>query len=98
MKKQKIEQLLSDALKKEAELFPSPSPTLRNRLLFTPQRVRKIVWTTAIGFATTAVILFFICVDFNQQPEHVDDYFKPTKVVDLNEMNFESTKIIQLEE
>jgi hypothetical protein len=98
MKKQNIERLLSDALKKEAEAFPSPSPNLRNRLLFTPQRVRKIVWTTAIGFATTAVILFFICVDFQQQPEYVDDYFKPTKVVDLNEMNFEPTKIIQLEE
>lgn len=98
MKKQDFEKYLSDALKKQLETFPEPSPNLRSRLLFTPQRVRKIVWTTAIGFATTAVILFFICVDFQQQSEYVDDYFKPTKVVDLNEMNFEPTKIIQLEE
>ncbi len=92
MKKQDVKKLLSDALKKEAEAFPSPSPNLRNRLLFTPQRVRKIVWTTAIGFTTTAVILFFICVDFHQPPEFVDDYFKPTKTVDLNDLSFEPTK------
>ncbi len=97
--KKKFEHQLSHALKKELNAFPKPSPQLRNRLLdFEPQRVRKIVWSTAMGLVSTAVILFFICVGVHQQPERANDYFQPTKTVDLNELSFKPTKIVNLDE
>lgn len=97
MKKHKFENQLSKALKKELYAFPKPSPHLRNRLLaFEPQRVRKIAWTTAIGLVSTAMILFFICVGYNSNSEKENVSFKPTKIVDLNDLHFEPTRVIQL--
>lgn len=98
MKNKDIEKYLSHALKKELQVFPSPSPNLHNRLtMLMTQRRKKTLMSVTIGFATTAIILFFICIDFHQKPKIVDDYFKPTKTVDLNEISFEPTKTIKLD-
>jgi hypothetical protein len=98
VKYNELEKYISAALKKELQAFPSPSPNLRNRLfVLTPKRLKKFVWGAAIGFAATTTILLFICVDFHQKPKIVDDYFQPTKTIDLNEMSFEPTKTINLD-
>jgi hypothetical protein len=97
MKKQDFEKLLSNALKREVEAFPSPSPTLRNRLLFTPQRVRKIVWSTAIGFTTTFIIAFAICIRTSQMSnKETTDPFKPTQIVTAqkSDSDYLPTKVV----
>jgi len=97
MKKNDIEEYLSKALKKELETFQPPSPQLRERLLISaPRRVKKLVWRTALGFVSTAIIILFICVK-QDKPVIVDECFKPTRVVDLIEISFEPTKVINHE-
>jgi hypothetical protein len=98
MIKQCLEKHLSDALKKELAIFPKPSRQLRNRLVVsTPQRTKKIVRNAAVGIVSIAIVLIFICVGQQDKPQIVDNYFKPTKVIDLNELSFEPTKIVKVE-
>ena len=51
-----------------------------------------------LGFVSAIIILLSICLEHPSRPIIVNNYFEPTKVVDLNDLDFKPTKVVQLTE
>jgi len=92
-----LERKIKKAMQAEKNAFPQPSPSLQKRLhTLQPQRLKRVAWKTSLGFAATVILLAAICVKDQKQTAVEDNYFKPTQVVDLNDLNFEPTQTIYL--
>ena len=97
--KNSIDRQIENVLKKEKQAFPLPSPTLKQRLYASaPSRTKRIAWKTMLGFVSAIIILLSICLEHPSRPIIVNNYFEPTKVVDLNDLDFKPTKVVQLTE
>lgn len=94
-----FEYKVSHALKKEKGIWPKPSRQLRQHIQTAIQvPLVKVNWRAAIGIAISCIILAVICTQYDPNPGRGDDYFKPTKVVDLGGVSFQPTKTVNWDE
>ena len=95
MKKYDYKKVLKKALNNEKQSWEPASADLKNRLyLSIPFKIEKPVHRIALSFAMIIIVFLIICI---QYPKTTHDYFKPTKVIDLNDESrlFKPTIIVQ---